>query len=58
MESSDEPKEYDASEATHEDEEIDRLVGDFLQGQITNKSERLGDIVLNDLSVIGAGAGV
>lgn len=58
MESSGEIKEYDASEDSHQDAEIDRLVDDFLQNQTTSVSERLGDIIFKDLSVIGAGAGV
>jgi hypothetical protein len=33
------------------------LVGDFVASQ-TGSSERLGDIVFRDLSVIGAGVGV
>ncbi|UDD60878.1 hypothetical protein AFCA_008265 [Aspergillus flavus] len=57
MESSGEIKEYDASEDSHQDAEIDRLVDDFLQNQTTSVSERLGDIIFKDLSVIGAGAG-
>ncbi|KOC16431.1 ATP-binding cassette transporter [Aspergillus flavus AF70] len=57
MESSGEIKEYDASEDSHQDAEIDRLVDDFLQHQTTSVSERLGDIIFKDLSVIGAGAG-
>ncbi|KAE8414536.1 ATP-binding cassette transporter [Aspergillus pseudocaelatus] len=57
MESSGESKEYDSSEDNHQDAEIDRLVDDFLQYQTSSESERLGDIIFKDLSVIGAGAG-
>lgn len=58
MESLAETKDYDSSEETHQDAEIDRLVDDFLQYQTSSESERLGDIIFKDLSVIGAGAGV
>lgn len=58
MESSSDTKEYDSSEETQQDAEIDQLVDDFLKRQTTTESERLGDIMLKDLSVIGAGAGV
>ncbi|KAB8201223.1 P-loop containing nucleoside triphosphate hydrolase protein [Aspergillus parasiticus] len=57
MESLGETKEYDASEDTQQDAEIDRLVDDFLEHQTSSESERLGDITFKDLSVIGAGAG-
>ncbi|KAJ5719105.1 P-loop containing nucleoside triphosphate hydrolase protein [Penicillium malachiteum] len=39
-----------------EDDEIDRLVDDFLSRQ-TSTSENRGDVVFQDLSVIGAGVG-
>ena len=58
MESSSDTKEYDSSEDTQQDAEIDQLVDDFLKRQTTTESERLGDIILKDLSAIGAGAGV
>ncbi|OKO95199.1 Brefeldin A resistance protein [Penicillium subrubescens] len=46
----------DKIEEAHEQDEIERLVGDFVASQ-TGSSERLGDIVFRDLSVIGAGVG-
>ncbi|KAJ5646156.1 hypothetical protein N7490_002528 [Penicillium lividum] len=52
-----EPQDQDTLEkAHHEAEEVDRLVDDFLARQ-TSASENRGDIVFEDLSVIGAGIG-
>ncbi|KAJ5758752.1 hypothetical protein N7520_005908 [Penicillium odoratum] len=52
-----EPQDQDKIEKAHyEAEEIDRLVDDFLARQ-TSASENRGDIVFEDLSVIGAGIG-
>lgn len=52
-----EKREKEKIEEAHEQDEIERLVGDFVASQ-TGSSERLGDIVFQDLSVIGAGVGV
>ncbi|CEJ59027.1 Putative Pleiotropic drug resistance proteins (PDR1-15), ABC superfamily [Penicillium brasilianum] len=51
-----EKREKDKIEEAHEQDEIERLVGDFVASQ-TGSSERLGDIVFRDLSVVGAGVG-
>ncbi|KAJ5697282.1 ATP-binding cassette transporter [Penicillium malachiteum] len=53
-----EPQNQDMTEnkAFHEDEEIDRLVDEFLARQ-TNRSDDRGDVVFENLSVTGAGAG-
>ncbi|KAJ5629998.1 ATP-binding cassette transporter [Penicillium herquei] len=44
------------AKAPHEEEEIDRLVDEFLARQ-TNRPENRGDVVFENLSVVGAGVG-
>ncbi|RAH54522.1 ATP-binding cassette transporter [Aspergillus piperis CBS 112811] len=52
-----ENNEYNGSQETHQDAEIDQLVANFLNRQTTSESERLGGIIFKELSVIGAGVG-
>lgn len=53
-----EPQDQDMIEKDyHKAEEIDRLVDDFL-ARPTSPSENCGNIIFEDLSVIGAGVGV